>query len=97
MSSRICALQHVSVGQSSKLHPMLESRAIEMCYILVVKISDIYQPYLYARESSCIRYLPFFNLTENLAEKFPSEFRISPSEFGEMVENSQHRKSDGRI
>ena len=36
--------------------------------------------------SVCIRHLPFLNLTENLAEKLPSEFRISPSEFGEMVE-----------
>ena len=37
-----------------------------------------------------------FNLTEIPAEKFPSEFRISLSDkFGEMVENSQHRKSDG--
>jgi len=36
-------------------------------------------------------------LAENLAEGFPSEFRISPSEFGEMVENYRYRISDGRI
>ena len=30
-------------------------------------------------------HLPFLDLTENRAEEFPSEFRISPSEFGEMV------------
>ena len=33
----------------------------------------------------------FFNLTENPSEKFPSEFRIPPSGFWEIVENSQYR------
>ena len=35
-----------------------------------------------------IDHLPFFDPTKTLAENFPSEFRISPSEFGEIVENS---------
>ena len=34
------------------------------------------------------RHLPFYDLTANLAEKFPSAMRISPSEFGEMFEKS---------
>jgi len=37
------------------------------------------------------------DVMEILADKFPSSFRTSPSEFGEMVENSQYRKFDGRI
>ena len=45
----------------------------------------------------CIRNIRFFNLTENLAERFPSELRIPPSELGEMVENSQSQKCDGRF
>ena len=39
----------------------------------------------------------FLYLTNNLADKFPSESRNSPSEFGEMVENPQTRNSDGII
>ena len=46
--------------------------------------------------TACIRHLPFFDLTENLAERFPSEFRIPLSEIGETVDNSHYRKSDGR-
>ena len=38
------------------------------------------------------RRLPFVNLTKNLAEEVPWEFVISPSEFGEPVENSRRRK-----
>ena len=48
-----------------------------------------------ARQRECSTYIvqelidtaTFFNLTQNLAKKFPSEFRVSPSEFGEVVES----------
>ena len=40
---------------------------------------------------------PFFNITHNQPHKFPSQFRMSPSEFGETVQNPQHRKCDERI
>ena len=43
------------------------------------------------------RHLPFLDPTEDMAEEFPSESRISPSEFRDMDETSQYRKSDGRI
>ena len=49
------------------------------------------------RHSPLLDTFPFWIRRRDLAEKFPSELWIPPSEFGTMVENSQYRKSDGSI
>ena len=44
-----------------------------------------------------IRHLPFFNLKENLAEKFPSHFQTLPSDFRYWEFSTISPNSDGEI